>query len=110
PTDHVLLLVTHHIVSDALSTAILGRELGILYEAALSDARLDAVLPPLPVSFLDYALWRQAKASGPRFQRQLQYWVSHLAGAPDHDLPFDRPCPAIPRLGAAGHTVAILPE
>ncbi len=34
----------HHIVSDGLSTAILERELGILYEAALSGAKLDAVL------------------------------------------------------------------
>ena len=110
PTDHVLLLVAHHIVSDGLSTAILQRELGILYEAALSGAALDAVLPPLPVSFLDYALWRRANASGPSFEQQLQYWISHLAGAPDNDLPFDRPRPAIPRLGAGGHSVVILPD
>jgi len=110
PNDHVLLLVAHHIVTDGLSTAIVERELGVLYEAALSGARLDAVLPPLPVSFLDYAIWSRGKCSGPRFQRQLQYWVSHLSGAPDHDLPFDRPRPATARLGAAGHTVAILPD
>ncbi|MCL4775586.1 MAG: amino acid adenylation domain-containing protein, partial [Burkholderiaceae bacterium] len=112
PTDHALLLVVHHIVSDGLSTTILERELGALYAAALPDAAvadavLDALLPPLPISFLDYAIWSRADARGPRTRRQLGYWVSHLSGAPDHDLPFDRPRPASPELGAGTHSVAI---
>ena len=57
PSDHVLLVVVHHIVSDGLSSAIFNRELSALYEAALAGADPDAVLPPLPVSFLDYAIW-----------------------------------------------------
>ena len=52
--DHVLVLTTHHIVSDAWSMGILTRELWTLYEA-FSKADSSA-LESLPVQYSDYAV------------------------------------------------------
>ncbi|MCL4773584.1 MAG: amino acid adenylation domain-containing protein, partial [Burkholderiaceae bacterium] len=110
PDDHVLLVVVHHIVSDGWSSGIFNRELGALYEVALAGGDPDTALAPLPSSYLDYAIWTRARTREADFQRQLQYWVTHLAGLEAHDLPFDRPRPARAMRGAGTHAVAIGPD
>src|SRR5690606_6927974 len=107
PSDHVLLVVVHHIVSDGWSSGVFNRELNTLYEAALAGADPDAALTPLPVSFLDYAIWSRERAGEDGFLRQLQYWTGHLAGVEAHDLPFDRSRSATAKLGAGAHAVTI---
>ena len=47
-------MVTHHIVSDGWSTAILMKELGILYGAGVRGE--DAGLPELETQYADYAV------------------------------------------------------
>ena len=89
-SEHVLLLVVHHIVFDGWSKGVLTRELSALYAAA-ADA---TALAPLPIQFADYAWWQRERLSSAALQRQLKYWRRQLDGIETLDLPTDRPRPA----------------
>jgi len=56
--SHALVMVMHHIVSDAWSMGIMVRELGALYDAEIRGA--DAALAPLPIQYADFAVWQRA--------------------------------------------------
>ncbi|MEU7894928.1 amino acid adenylation domain-containing protein [Nonomuraea sp. NPDC049152] len=100
----VLLVTTHHIVSDAWSVGVLIRDLGVLYRSALGG--VTEPLPPLQVQYPDYAAWQRALLAGPLRDEQLAYWLDCLAGArPVLDLPADRPRPSSPR--HVGDTVPV---
>ncbi|MFJ4696529.1 amino acid adenylation domain-containing protein, partial [Streptomyces sp. NPDC088766] len=98
-TEHVLLLLIHHIASDAWSREPLGRDLAAAY-----TARLQGRAPgwaPLAVQYADYALWQQemlGDGTDPDTLagRQLAHWKDTLTGLPEQlDLPTDRPRPAV---------------
>ena len=90
---HILLLTLHHIASDGWSMGVLLRELTTLY-AAFSQGQ-PSPLPPLSLQYADFAVWQRQYLQGERFERQLDYWKSQLAGAPDLlQLPTDRPATA----------------
>ncbi|MFD0552535.1 amino acid adenylation domain-containing protein [Streptomyces rectiviolaceus] len=97
--DHVLLVVTHHIVSDAWSRAPLARDLAAAY-AARVEGRTPA-WAPLPVQYADYSIWQREilgseDDADSEISRQLAYWTDSLGGLPDQlELPFDRPRPAV---------------
>ncbi|MGO0633783.1 amino acid adenylation domain-containing protein [Pseudomonas sp. SAR267] len=101
---HILLLTVHHLVADGWSLAVLVKELGALYQAFSADR--DDPLPPLPVQYLDYALWQRRWLSAEALQRQADYWRGRLSGAPTLlSLPWDRPRPE--RQQYAGDSVAL---
>ncbi len=89
PHDHMLVLVIHHIVIDAWSFGIIGRELGALYDAG-GHARA-AGLPELALQYGDYARWLAGQpAAAP-------WWRPIMANEPGVlDLPADRGRPVIP--------------
>jgi amino acid adenylation domain-containing protein/non-ribosomal peptide synthase protein (TIGR01720 family) len=90
PSEHVLVLVMHHIISDGWSLGILARELAAHYEAFARGR--DPALAPLPIQYADYAQWQRRWLNGERLDRQLQYWKRKLAGSPALlELPADRP-------------------
>ncbi|GIJ29220.1 hypothetical protein Vqi01_43820 [Micromonospora qiuiae] len=100
PTEHVLLVLLHHIAADEWSKEALAGDLARAYEA-----RCQAVaptFPPLPVQYVDYTLWQRdvlGDASDPdsAMGAQLRFWKQALAGLPDEiGLPFDRPRPVTP--------------
>jgi amino acid adenylation domain-containing protein len=96
--EHVLLLTMHHIVSDGWSLGVLAGELGELYRAYAMEGLAHTVdpLPPLAVQYADYAVWQREWLSGHVRQRQLDFWVAELAGAPAlTHLPTDRPRPPV---------------
>ena len=94
PGDHVLILLTHHMVFDGWSRRTVHQELGILYSAYCQ--RKENPLPPLPLQFADYAVWQRGEAQTRVISRQLEYWKRKLAGAPQTlDLPTDYPRPAV---------------
>jgi amino acid adenylation domain-containing protein len=107
-TDWVLLLVAHHIAYDGWSSGILIRELGRLYEAACAgECEPEAVLPPLPTSFLDFAQWNRARAYDAGFRRQLDFWIERLKGIDSHTLPFDRARTSAAKPGAGTQRLSI---
>ncbi|KAA0209195.1 MAG: amino acid adenylation domain-containing protein [Proteobacteria bacterium] len=94
PGDQVLLLLMHHVVSDAWSSGVLFRDL-MEYYGALRESR-PARLPELPVQYVDYAAWQREWLQGEALERQLAWWREALAGAPPLlELPTDRPRPAV---------------
>ncbi|NOK22422.1 amino acid adenylation domain-containing protein, partial [Corallococcus carmarthensis] len=93
PTEHVLALTLHHIVSDGWSMGVLVREVAALYEA-FSQGR-PSPLPPLPVQYADYAVWQRQWLQGDVLQAQLDYWKQQLSGAAPLELPTDKPRPPV---------------
>ncbi len=93
PSDHHLLVVMHHIVSDGWSMGVLVREIGALYEAFTGGR--PAPLPELPIQYADFAVWQREWLSGEVLERDLGYWRERLAGAAELDLPTDRVRPAV---------------
>ncbi|WP_410586712.1 amino acid adenylation domain-containing protein [Amycolatopsis sp. lyj-23] len=92
--DHVMVLVTHHIVSDGWSLGVLVRELGEVYLARTQGR--PAALPALPVQYQDYAAWQRDRLAGDWLAGEVGWWRNELAGAPDlADLPTDFPRPPV---------------
>lgn len=77
-TEHVLVVVVHHIVFDRTSAQILLRELTELYEAYQQGR--PARLPELPIQYPDYAAWEQEFLTGENLDRLVTYWRGALEG------------------------------
>lgn len=89
---HLLIVTLHHICSDNWSNNVLMTEIGTLYDAYLAGE--EDPLPPLPVQYIDYALWQHEWLRNTVLEQQLPYWRKTLAGIPHvHNLPLDRPRP-----------------
>ncbi|MGH3979304.1 MAG: condensation domain-containing protein, partial [Pseudonocardiaceae bacterium] len=106
--DHVLLLTVHHIVTDGWSMGVLADELGTLYDAALHGE--EAVLPPLPLQYADFAMWQRTRSSDSVLEGQLDYWTRQLAGVSPLELPTDRPRPAVRTTAGAVRELVVPPE
>lgn len=95
PFEHVLLLLRHRIIGDALSGEVLFNDLVALYGAAASGR--PASLPPLAVQYADVAVWERQRLQGAEFEAQLAAWTERLQGAPPVlELPADHPRRQIP--------------
>jgi len=105
--DHVLLLLTHHIVSDAWSYGVMFRDLGVLYDAAVRRSAPDLATPSL--QFGDYAAWQRETLRGQALDTALRYWRERLAGLPVLELPTDGPRPAVQGFAGARHTITLPP-
>ncbi len=91
--SHGLLLAMHHIVSDAWSNPLLVRDLAAAYAQALTGRVTE--LPPLPVQYVDYALWQREHLQGAALHDDLSYWRDYLGSrVPMLELPTDCPRPA----------------
>jgi amino acid adenylation domain-containing protein len=87
--DQRIVLVIHHIISDAWSIGIFFAELKASYEGLLQGRPLQS--PRLPVQYRDYALWERERHSSGTLTSQIDYWKNKLKGAPPYlDLPTDR--------------------
>jgi amino acid adenylation domain-containing protein len=92
--DHIVLLTTHHIVSDGWSSNILLREITILYQAFVTGQ--PSPLPEPQLQYADYAHWQRTWLQGDTLAAQLAYWKKQLADSPPLlELPTDRPRPAV---------------
>lgn len=88
-SEHVLLLVTHHIICDGWSFNLLHEELSSLY-AAYSTGQ-PAPLDHLPLQYGDYTLWQCQWMQGERLERDMAYWQTQLRDLPVLALPSDHP-------------------
>jgi Condensation domain len=80
PTDHVLCLNLHHLVTDAWSTGILLRDVAVLYATAAGVDGADD-LPPPGWQYADFADWQQRLLGGDELRRHQDYWRRQLTGA-----------------------------
>jgi amino acid adenylation domain-containing protein len=106
--EHVLVVVMHHIVSDAASMQIMIDEFVSRYRAR---AGLQGGAPEptaLPIQYADYAVWQRSWLDGGERERQLAHWKAHLGS--DHpvlQLATDRPRRADARYRVARHAVEL---
>ncbi|BBZ28129.1 hypothetical protein MMAD_24240 [Mycolicibacterium madagascariense] len=97
--EHVLVAAVHHIAADGWSITPLARDLSVAYAARFAGRAPDWA--PLPVQYVDYALWQRAQfgdaADGDSpLAAQVAYWERTLTGLPERlHLPTDRPHPLI---------------
>jgi amino acid adenylation domain-containing protein len=91
--EHLMLLTTHHIISDGWSVGILVRELAILYDALCTG--VEPSLADLPVQYADFALWQRDWSSSVKYNEQLNYWKRQLDGISTLELHTDRVRPTI---------------
>ncbi|GAB7034768.1 amino acid adenylation domain-containing protein [Streptomyces sp. NPDC021749] len=107
PTEHVLLLVLHHIAVDGWSLEVLAGELTRAYRARRAGRAPE--LPELAVTYADFTLWQRrllgAEDDPAGLQnRQLAYWMRTLRGMPEElELPTDHRRPQV--AGHAGDAV-----
>ncbi|MGG3655335.1 condensation domain-containing protein, partial [Bacillus pseudomycoides] len=88
--EHILVVNTHHIISDGWSMGVLINELSVLYEAF--NKGLNSPLPNLPIQYTDYAAWQREWLEGEVLEKQGAYWKEKLGGdLPILELPTDRP-------------------
>ena len=91
PEDHLLLLTTHHIVSDNWSMAILLRELSVAYGAF--SARQPSPLAEVSCQYGDFVRQQQKRFDHKKLE-YIAFWKEQLAGRdgfhyvpPDHARP-----------------------
>jgi non-ribosomal peptide synthetase component F len=89
-SDHILVLLMHHIVFDGWSETLLLKELDSLYCAIATHQIPD--LPELPIQYQDFACWQQQRLQGAVLDEHLKYWQQQLG---EHrsilELPADYP-------------------
>lgn len=95
PEDHALLLVLHHIISDAASLLNVLQDLSTSY-GALAAGR-SAQLPDPPLQPADVAAWQEQGPGAAVLEAQESWWAGQLSGdLPALDLQADRPRPTVP--------------
>ncbi|PYS94472.1 MAG: hypothetical protein DMF50_12430, partial [Acidobacteria bacterium] len=103
--EHVLLLTTHHIVSDGWSMNVFLSDLAHLY-GAFRDGRPSPLSDP-PIQYADFAIWQRERLQGEFLHEQLEDCTRRLARAPTVlDLPSERPRPAVQTYRGARHSFA----
>ncbi len=85
---HILLVVKHHIASDAWSSGIFWQELAEFYRSVISGGPCE--LSELPIQYADYAIWQRNRLQGEFLEAQLAYWKKQLDGVEPLRLPTDR--------------------
>ncbi len=92
-TEHILIVLLHHIAFDGWSISVMVKELAALYNCRVGDT--PSLLNELPIQYKDYAAWQRSYLSGKTLQAKLQFWKDRLTGVAPLDLPLDYPRPAI---------------
>jgi amino acid adenylation domain-containing protein len=91
-SEHILVVTTHHIVTDGWSVGVFHQELTALYEAFAAGR--PSPLGELPIQYADYAEWQRQSFAGAAYESQLSYWKQQFATLPAVlELPTDNPRP-----------------
>ncbi|MGW0042828.1 non-ribosomal peptide synthase/polyketide synthase [Rhodococcus sp. NPDC003348] len=108
PTEHVFVVMVHHISADGFSMGPLTRDVMVAYSARVD--RREPGWAPLAVQYADYSLWQRLVLGSEDdpdspLMRQIGYWHDELAGLPEQlELPTDHRRPARQSMqGAAFH-------
>ncbi|SOD42120.1 non-ribosomal peptide synthetase [Nitrosovibrio sp. Nv4] len=110
PEEHLLVVVMHHIISDAWSNRIVIDEFAAGYRAKAGQGRQgqEPSLTPLPIQYADYAIWQRNWLEAGEKERQLAYWRNQLGQEhPVLQLPTDYPRPSKADYRAARHAFVL---
>ncbi len=100
--EYILVVDIHHIISDGTSQAVLVRDFAALYAGE--------ELPPLEVTYKDFAQWQNQRYLSAAFRRRETYWLHRFdpeqGDFPELELPYDSPRAAVLRFegGKTGFT------
>ncbi|MFC8710189.1 amino acid adenylation domain-containing protein [Streptomyces sp. NPDC057197] len=101
--EHALLLVLHHLATDAASNGLLVSDLAALYTHHLGQGPL----PPRPPQYAEAV----ADRSGDLTERHAPWWTERLSDArPVLELPADRPARPVPSDAGDGVPLAFPPD
>ena len=92
--EHVLLILTDHIVADGWSLGIIASEFSTLYEAYAGGT--EPRLEPPPLQYTEFALWQRNQLTDEALQQSLAYWSKELRALVPLELPLDHPRPPVP--------------
>lgn len=102
-TEHILLLVAHHIAIDLSSYTILVEEMRALY--SIIQAGEPANLPPASQNWGDFVQWQINLTRSAEGQQLWRYWQKKLAGnLPILNLLTDHPRPPSQTFNGASYT------
>lgn len=94
PQRYLFCSVVDHIVADGISVGIFFFDLQALYIQHCGGK--PALLPALPVQYIDYVCWQQQVLAAGALDEHLAYWKQQLRGLPPVlALPTDRPRPRV---------------
>ncbi|HEU4451894.1 MAG TPA: amino acid adenylation domain-containing protein [Longimicrobium sp.] len=96
-----LVIVIHHIVTDGWAYPLLLSEMWALYAGIVNGHPVE--LPDPGLRYADYAVWQRGHLKGPALDKLVDFWRGTLEGAPDTEVPGDRPRPARPTHRGAFH-------
>lgn len=106
--NHILLITTHHIISDRWSIGIFLSELSTLYNAFCNHQ--PSPLPPLPIQYADWAIWQRQHLQGEVLATQVAYWQEQLHDLKVLELPCDYRRRAIATYQGAQYPIALSQE
>src|SRR5262249_24741360 len=87
-SEHIVLLVVHHIIADFWSTAVLVDDLGRAYAEELEGRATGCSAPR--TQYVDFTRWQHAMVAGVDGQQHWNYWRQKLSEPlPVLDLPSD---------------------
>jgi len=93
--EYVLLITTHHIISDGWTNAMLAPEIATVYGTLLGSGGAGPASPSgRGVQYVDFVHWERRWLQGEQATAQLAYWKGRLVGDAPLDLPTDRRRPA----------------
>jgi tyrocidine synthetase III len=72
--EHLLMIDTHHIIKDGVSSGVLNRDLVALYN--------NEELPELKLQYKDFAEWQQEPAQQQKIAKQRNFWINEYAEEP----------------------------
>ena len=81
-SEHVVLLVVHHIIADFWSTAVLVDDLGRAYSVELAGRACDLSLPRS--RYADFTRWQHTMVAGEEGERHWDYWRQQPQRAATH--------------------------
>lgn len=109
PTERLVSIVMHHIISDGWSTGVLYGELKLLYEAF--SRQQGSPLPELTYQQGDFAQWQQERLAAGELTAQIDYWKQHLLGlSGECTFPSDKPRNSNPSNNGSLHQERIAPD
>lgn len=73
-----LVIVNNHIIADSKSYDVIKRDLLALYTASLTN--LPNPLPPVPLQYKDFAIWKNKEIQTDKIQKQRTYWLQEFSG------------------------------